>query len=263
MQTGLINCLMNLIAYLQLAYSPYTSSGSPATTVVFPQILAERSDSGELIVAIRSGQTLSLRKASVFQERLEVATLEENRTIFHYMNGSGMERNLYHDPQTGAAVMLTHGRGLRLVGILSATERIQPSPASEYHPRGSIKHEIMPLEQRKYDGDISSDARLKGADQYSRSTFFDPTNKTESKILEARSGSSPYPVIASCETRIAVDSAFFRSFRHNKKELVEYLAVLVAFTNLKFSTFLDTTLHFQMIVTGIVIFKAMLPNVCV
>ncbi|XP_075749056.1 venom metalloproteinase antarease-like TtrivMP_A isoform X3 [Rhipicephalus microplus] len=171
------------------------------------------------------------------------------------MNGSGMERNLYHDPQTGAAVMLKRARGLRLVGILSPTERIQPSPTSQYHPRGSIKHEILPLAQRKSDNEISLDARLEGLDQYSRSTKSDILNKTENKVLEARSRSSPYPVIATCETRIAVDSAFFRSFRYNKEELLEYLAVLVAFTNLKFSTFLDTTLRLQMIVTGVVIFQ--------
>ncbi|XP_075749055.1 venom metalloproteinase antarease-like TtrivMP_A isoform X2 [Rhipicephalus microplus] len=231
MQKGLVSSLLNLIAYLQLLYSPYTSLGSPVATVVFPEIIAERSDSGQLLVAIRSGQTLSLRKTSVFLKRLEVTTLEDNRRTFHYMNGSGMERNLYHDPQTGAAVMLKRARGLRLVGILSPTERIQPSPTSQYHPRGSIKHEILPLAQRKSDNEISLDARLEGLDQYSRSTKSDILNKTENKVLEARSRSSPYPVIATCETRIAVDSAFFRSFRYNKEELLEYLAVLVAFNS--------------------------------
>ncbi|KAL3229376.1 hypothetical protein MRX96_023680 [Rhipicephalus microplus] len=231
MQKGLVSSFLNLIAYLQLLYSPYTSLGSPVTTVVFPEIIAERSDSGQLLVAIRSGQTLTLRKASVFLERLEVATLEDNRRTFHYMNGSGMERNLYHDPQTGAAVMLKRARGLRLVGILSPTERIQPSPTSQYHPRGSIKHEILPLEQRKSDNEISLEARLEGLDQYSRSAKSDILNKTEDKVLEARSRSSPYPVIATCETRITVDSAFFRSFRYNKEELLEYLAVLVAFNS--------------------------------
>uniref|UniRef100_L7LTE8 Putative metalloprotease n=1 Tax=Rhipicephalus pulchellus TaxID=72859 RepID=L7LTE8_RHIPC len=253
MQKEFVSSLVNLIAYSQLLCSPYTSLGSPVTTVVFPRMLEERSDSGELIVAIRSGQTLALRKTSVFPERLEVATLEDNRTTFHYMNGSGMEKNLYHDPQAGAAVMVTRGRGLRLVGILSPTERIQPSPVSGYHPSGSIKHEILPLEQRKSDDDISLDTRLEGSDQYLRSTLSDLPNETETKVPEARSRPSPYPVIATCETRIAVDSEFFRSFRNDQRELVEYLAVLVAFTNSKFSTFLDTTLRFQMIVTGIVI----------
>ncbi|KAL1483756.1 hypothetical protein MTO96_032976, partial [Rhipicephalus appendiculatus] len=160
MQKRRVNKLMNLVACLQFLYSPYSSQGSPVTTVVFPRILEERSDNGELLVAIRSGQTLALRKASVFRERLEVATLEENMTTFHYMNGSGMERNLYHDPQTGAAVILTRGRGLRLVGILSPTERILPSLASGYHPRGSIKHDILPLKQRKPGVEISTEARL-------------------------------------------------------------------------------------------------------
>ncbi|KAL1471097.1 hypothetical protein MTO96_040102, partial [Rhipicephalus appendiculatus] len=162
---------------------------SPVTTVVFPRILEERSDSGELLVAIRSGQTLALRKASVFRERLEVATLEENMTTFHYMNGSGMERKLYHDPQTGAAVMLTRDRGLQLVGILSPTERIQPSPTSEYHSRGNIKHDILPLEQRKSDIDISTDVRLEGSD--SRFKVSDLPNKTETEELEERSATSP------------------------------------------------------------------------
>ncbi|KAL1475674.1 hypothetical protein MTO96_019231, partial [Rhipicephalus appendiculatus] len=92
-------------------------------------------------------------------------------------------------------------------------------------------------------------------DEDTRSTLSDPPNKTETKVLQERSGWSPYPVNATCETRIAVDSIFFRSFHDDKQELVEYLAVLVAFTNLKFRTFLDTILRFQMVVTGIVIFQ--------
>uniref|UniRef100_L7LTK9 Putative tick salivary metalloprotease n=1 Tax=Rhipicephalus pulchellus TaxID=72859 RepID=L7LTK9_RHIPC len=254
MQKGFVSRLMNLIASLQLLYSPHTSVGSPVTTVVFPRILEERSDSGELIVAIRFGHTLALRKASVFPERLEVATLEENRTTFHYMNGSGMERNLYHDPQAGAAVMLTQGRGLRLVGILSPTERIQPSLTAGYHPTGSIQHDVLPLEQRKSDGDISSDVLLEDNNEHANSTSSVPSNEAETRVLEARSGSSFYPLKATCETRIAVDSKYFQLFRYDKKKLVQYLAVLVAFTNLKFRTFQDNILQFQLVITGIVIF---------
>ncbi|XP_037518040.1 metalloproteinase-like [Rhipicephalus sanguineus] len=256
MQKRRVNDLVNLIVYLQLLYSPYTSMGSPVTTVVFPRILNERSDSGELLVAIRSGHTLALRKASVFRERLEVATLEEDRTTFHYMNGSGMERNLYHDPQTGAAVMLTRGRGLRLVGILSPTERIQPSPAAKYNATGSIQHDIQRLEQRTSDVDISSDVLLKDSNQYAKSLSSVPPNKTETQVPEARSGSSYYPLKATCETRIAVDSKYFQSFGRDKRKLVKYLAVLVAFTNLKFRTFHDYILQFQLLITGIVIFTS-------
>ncbi|XP_049524858.1 uncharacterized protein LOC119455604 [Dermacentor silvarum] len=232
-----------------------SQKGAPVTTVVVPRILEERSDSGELVVAIRAGWTLALRKASVLREQLEVTTLEQNKKTIHYMNGSRMEQNLYHDPQARAVVILTRSRGLRLVGILSPTERIQPSVAAGYGTRGSVKHEIWPIAQTNSYAENSSDVFREDTDGYPHSTLSEPSIQTARKVLEARSGASTYPLKATCETRIAVDSTYFASFRRNTRKLAQYMAVLVAFTNLKFRTFQENILHFQLSVTGIVIFS--------
>ncbi|XP_075549000.1 venom metalloproteinase antarease-like TtrivMP_A [Dermacentor variabilis] len=250
-----INDLIGLIASLQFLYSTYTSLGAPVPTVVVPRILEERSDSGELVVAIHAGWTLALRKVSVLREHLEVTTLEEHEKRVHYMNGSRLEQHLYHDPQARAAVILTRTGGLRLVGILSPTERIQPSAAAGYGTRGSVKHEILPIAHTDFDAENSSDAFREDTDGHPDSALPEPFIQTARKVPEARSGGSIYPVNATCETRIAVDSTYFASFRRDPRKLTQYMAVLVAFANLKFQTFQENIIHFQLSVTGIVIFS--------
>ncbi|XP_075550178.1 uncharacterized protein LOC142583575 [Dermacentor variabilis] len=178
-----VNGAIGLIACLQFLYSTYTSLGAPVPTVVVPRILEERSNSGELVVAIHAGWTLVLRKVSVLREHLEVTTLEEHEKRVHYMNGSRLEQHLYHDPQARAAVILTRTGGLRLVGILSPTERIRPSAAARYGTR--VKHDIFPIAQTDSDAENSSDVFREDVDGHPDSALSEPFIQTARKVPEA------------------------------------------------------------------------------
>ncbi|XP_072144461.1 uncharacterized protein [Dermacentor andersoni] len=98
--------------------------------------------------------------------------------------------------------------------------------------------------------------QMKDTGGHPDSALSEPFIPTARKVPEARSGGSTYPVKATCETRIAVDSTYFDSFRRDERKLAQYMAVLVAFANLKFLTFQENILSFQLSVTGIVIFSA-------
>ncbi|XP_049525007.1 uncharacterized protein LOC125946318 [Dermacentor silvarum] len=229
------------------------SLGSPVNSTVFPRVLEERSDGGEVLVAIRAGQTLTLRKASVLRKELEVTTFDQEKEVIHYMNGTRMEQDLYHDSQARAAVILTRSRGLRLVGILSPTERIQPSASRRFRLEGLVKHDIIPIVLNHSDVDMTSDVTLQDPGVDSNTPSSDTPEGVGSTVQNARPGENIYPIKAICETRILVDSTYFDAFGRNKERLVKYFAVHIAFANLKFRTFQDDILQMQLSVTGIAI----------
>ncbi|XP_077524400.1 venom metalloproteinase BumaMPs1-like isoform X2 [Amblyomma americanum] len=231
-----------------------TPQGAPVTAVVFPRVLEQRSDGGELLVAIRDNQTLRLRKASVLRRELDVTTFEGDKEVVHYMNGARIERDLYHDPEAHAVLVLTRGKRLRLFGIIGPTERIQPSPPTELHTGRGVKHEILRIVARDLNVKDTSGTIAQGTGAGLSMALTDKQTRAKNNP-EGRSGTGPYPINSTCETRIAVDSTFFNAFKAEKEELVQYIAVLIAFVNLKLQTFQDNILRLQVVVTGIIIYS--------
>lgn len=222
------------------------------TSIVFPRLLEERSGDGELLVAVRDNSTLTLRKASVLKEDFDVTTFEDGQQVLHRMNGRHMERNLYHDRERHAALMVTRHGGLRLTGILEGNSRIQPLDSTDADLASGIPHEIVPIEHKVADG--NSPVYFEGREEPELTLLHDIWGKHPTINFEKRSAGSLYPVKAACETRIAVDSTFFKSFRGTKQDVVEYFMVLVAFMNLKLESFESYILLIRVVVTGLVIF---------
>ncbi|KAL1448273.1 hypothetical protein MTO96_044108 [Rhipicephalus appendiculatus] len=203
-------CLMLLLPW-------YMLQGAPTKAVVFPRIVQERSDTGELAVAISPGRTLTLTKASVLHEKLEVTIFERDKEVVHYS------------------------------GILSPTERIEPSALNIFGEGGAMSHDILPLEAS------NANAEYEVVDP-SGDTDNDVSEEHLNEKPEPRSGGSPYAVNATCETCIAVDSTIWEAFESKKKKLARYFAVLVAFVNIKFMTLQSDIIQLQILVTRIMIF---------
>uniref|UniRef100_A0A023G7U8 Putative tick metalloprotease 1 n=1 Tax=Amblyomma triste TaxID=251400 RepID=A0A023G7U8_AMBTT len=225
-------------------------------SVVFPKLLEERSDSGELIVTIRDNMTLILMRTSVLHEDVLVTTFRDDEQLVHHMNGKRMEQHLYHDSSTMSVVILTRSSGLRLVGILGGTERIRPSAAVEVDAEGAVKHEVTPFDEISFGIRNTSKARIIGADIRSNAAFRDDSEKHVLRETEARSGESPYPVKVVCEALVIADSAFLRAFHGSKKDAVLYLAVLMAFANLKFATFASNIVKVEVLVKHLTFYSA-------
>ncbi|KAH6931021.1 hypothetical protein HPB50_021332 [Hyalomma asiaticum] len=122
-----------------------------------------------------------------------------------------------------------HDKKRRMVGILSPTERIQPSLSEMLDSKGPVEHDIIPIALTSFDAGDIANVDLEGTDLESNSMLSDTHNETGSMMLNARSGKSLYPVKGICETRIIVDSTYFSAFNRKKELLVKYLAVHVAF----------------------------------
>ncbi|XP_075748026.1 uncharacterized protein LOC119184072 [Rhipicephalus microplus] len=163
------------------------------------------------------------------REKLPLTTFEQDKEIIYYMNGSVVEQDIYCDPQALTSVSLTRYKGLRLVGILSPTEQIEPSAFEQDKTTGLVKHYIIPIMLQSSDNDKNMDSNSQGTDDGSNSTLSASRTKTGRADLTERSGESIYPVNGTCETRLVVDTAYFNAFHRNKERLVNYLAVLVAF----------------------------------
>ncbi|XP_077507709.1 venom metalloproteinase antarease TserMP_A-like isoform X2 [Amblyomma americanum] len=230
MRTQTRKKLVILFTYLTLFSSHCILEGVPSPALVFPRLLEERSDSGELIVAIRVNQTLTLTRTSVLHDDVVVTTYGQDEEFVHHMNGKRIQQHLYHDPSSGSVVRLTRIGGLRIVGILGRTERIQPSTTAEVDAEGIVKHEVIPFVENSFEEGNTPTARIKGADIRSNAAFLGSTDKHVLREPEGRSAESSYPVKVVCETLVAVDSAFLQAFSGRKQDVVDYVAILLAFS---------------------------------
>lgn len=243
-----------LVACLRLLSLPLSPNGAAPSSIVFPRLLEERSGDGELVVAVRDDTTLTLRKASVLKEDFDITTFERGHQVLHRMNGRSMERNLYHDPESHAALMVRRNGGLRLTGILEGHSRIQPLDSTGANLPSGIPHEIVPIENKATDG--NSPVYFEGREEPQLTLLHEVADKYQRINLEERSEGGLYPLNLTCETRFAVDATFMQAFKGSKTDVAEYFAVLAAFMNLKLQSFQSHIVILRLMVTGIVIFNS-------
>uniref|UniRef100_A0A0K8RDI2 Putative metalloprotease n=1 Tax=Ixodes ricinus TaxID=34613 RepID=A0A0K8RDI2_IXORI len=153
-----------------------------------------------------------------------------------------IEKNLYHDTQRGAAVIVSDTDGLRVEGMIGDRLRISPSNTAERSAAGHLAHEIFEIEIQSSEGiDISPEPPNGHLVSTSTSKHFDIT-----AMERARRG---IKVIITPEVHLLIDSALTKQF-NDTESIASYYAVFAAFLNLKFKT-LEEWLDVQLVITKI------------
>ncbi|CAN7993431.1 unnamed protein product, partial [Ixodes pacificus] len=214
------------------------------TEKVFPAIIEQRSSSGELTLRINRDLVLNLRKTSVFSDTFQLSSFHGDARLVRNVRAEAIEKNLYHDTERGAAVMVADTDGLRVEGMLGDRLRISPTNAAERNAGGNLAHEIYEIEIRHSEGNdmvlLPSNGDLASANLSQHSSpramerFYDP-------------------LIITPEVHLLVDSALAGRFE-NKESIASYYAIFAAFVNLKFKT-LEEWLDVQLVITKITIFS--------
>ncbi|CAN7995216.1 unnamed protein product [Ixodes hexagonus] len=201
-------------------------------------VLTERGSTDKILLKIHDNLVLTLEKSSVFSKISQSITRGENSNITHNMHASDIERNLYHDAERGAALMVNDDDGLRVEGTLGDTLRIRPSSVDERNSDGKLAHKIFEITPRQQGG-------KKGTSLRPFLTKHKNSNPICTSFLVVEIN---IPVRVSPEVHVVIDKAHSDRFQ-SRGELMEYLAIFIAAVNLKFTTLLYVDL--QLVVTKI------------
>uniref|UniRef100_A0A131XMR0 Putative tick salivary metalloprotease n=1 Tax=Hyalomma excavatum TaxID=257692 RepID=A0A131XMR0_9ACAR len=115
---------------------------------VYPVIIEERSEDGSLLLQIHDGLALSLTKVSVAAEALRLRSTLNSAIVDETVNGSEIQASLFEDKLHMATVSLTKtSDGVRVSGLLSPTESIQPASFEARPSSGSLPHIVQRIKQ--------------------------------------------------------------------------------------------------------------------
>ncbi|XP_075531812.1 venom metalloproteinase antarease-like TtrivMP_A isoform X2 [Dermacentor variabilis] len=121
--------------------------------LVYPELLQERSESGELVLRIKH-TTLHLKKSSVLADDLFVGTIVDGDTEYTLWNGTSLEENLYHDSAQQSSIMLYQDdQALKVEGIINPSWRIAPLLSIERSEDAPIPHTVYRVEETDHRND--------------------------------------------------------------------------------------------------------------
>ncbi|KAL1481435.1 hypothetical protein MTO96_034469 [Rhipicephalus appendiculatus] len=118
------------------------------THTVYPMIIEERTEEGTVVLHVHDGLSLSLTKAKVATEALRLRSRTDGSGIDQIINGTEIERTLFEDRQKMATVSLIKTpNGVRVTGLLSPTERIEPALSEARQASGSLPHIVRNIQR--------------------------------------------------------------------------------------------------------------------
>ncbi|CAN8022457.1 unnamed protein product, partial [Ixodes persulcatus] len=209
---------------------------------VFPTLIQERSSPGELTLRINRDLVLNLQRTSVFSDTFQFSSFDGDTMLTRNVRSEVIEKNLYHDTEHGAAVIVSDTDGLRVEGMIGDRLRISPSNTAERSAAGHLAHEIFEIEIQSSEGnDLSPEPPNGHLVSTNTSKHFDIT-----AMERARRG---IKVIITPEVHLLIDSALTKQF-NDTESIASYYAVFAAFLNLKFKT-LEEWLDVQLVITKI------------
>ncbi|XP_075728116.1 venom metalloproteinase antarease TserMP_A isoform X2 [Rhipicephalus microplus] len=120
-----------------------------AETRVYPRLIEGRADDGDLLLNIHTGLTLHLRKSSILARDFVLTSASGIETHSIILNGSQLERDLYHDTEQRSSIIVRRKEnGVEVRGILNDQLRITPAVLSQRSDEGLIPHDVFTVEER-------------------------------------------------------------------------------------------------------------------
>ncbi|KAL1430883.1 hypothetical protein MTO96_014738 [Rhipicephalus appendiculatus] len=132
-----------------------TSADPFKEDLVYPELLQERSESGELLLRIQD-TTLHLKKSSVLAHDLFLDTSDGDESEYTLWNGTSLEENLYHDSEHQSSIMLHQDDGaVKVEGMLSPSWRIAPLSSIERSEDAAVPHRIYRIADTDHRNDLA------------------------------------------------------------------------------------------------------------
>ncbi|XP_075531442.1 uncharacterized protein LOC142564351 isoform X4 [Dermacentor variabilis] len=205
--------------------------------LVYPKLLESRTHSSGLVLHVHPGLTLTLEKSSVLAKELYFASSTFKNTHRATLNGKELEKNLYHNNEHMASLVVKRVRGsVEVRGILSHQHGIAPVVAADNTISGDIPHRIFDVQERS---SSSFNAKNHNFTQ-KRDLSGDMTGSTEQQT-----GKQYQPKLFIVETCILTSTNYTRSF-NTTEELLMYLAATLNAVALRFSEMVCPTIKFQL-----------------
>ncbi|XP_029825988.2 zinc metalloproteinase/disintegrin-like [Ixodes scapularis] len=231
-----------IVLYCAIYHSQICNAGILKNRNIFPTLIEERSSAGELTLRINQDLVLNLRRTSVFSDTIQLSSFDGDTMLTRNVPSELIEKNLYHDTERGAAVMVSDTDGLRVEGIIGDRLRISSTNTAERNAAGHLAHRIFEIERQSSEGnDISPQPPNAHLLSTGASKNFDVT-----AMERAQSGTK---VIITPEVHLLIDSKLTKQF-NNTESIASYYAIFAAFVNLKFKT-LEEPLDVQLVIAKI------------
>uniref|UniRef100_A0A131YLK0 Reprolysin n=1 Tax=Rhipicephalus appendiculatus TaxID=34631 RepID=A0A131YLK0_RHIAP len=132
-----------------------TSADPFKEDLVYPELLQERSESGQLLLQIQD-TTLHLKKSSVLAHDLFLDTSDGDESEYTLWNGTSLEENLYHDSEHQSSIMLHQDDGaVKVEGMLSPSWRIAPLSSIERSEDAAVPHRIYRIADTDHRNDLA------------------------------------------------------------------------------------------------------------
>ncbi|XP_049274431.1 venom metalloproteinase antarease-like TtrivMP_A isoform X2 [Rhipicephalus sanguineus] len=203
--------------------------------IVYPRLLESRDQSGQLILHVHDGLTLTLEKSSVLAKDLQFVSSSYTDSYTEILNGKELEKNLYHDRthQSSLIVDQVPEGGVRVRGILTHNRRITPLDVSSRSAAGGGAHvveEISTPTQEEGGGEIIGSGEMDGCDPKDFGNRKINPNTTDKFVVEV------------C---IVTSTLYNHSFT-STKDLVEYMAALFNGVQLRYTDMTDPKIFLQL-----------------
>lgn len=208
----------------------------PDFDVVYPKLFESRGVKSEKVLHIREGLSLSLQKSSVLSENFVLTDYSGYNPVVTLMNGSVLERDLYHDKKKLAVVQVTEKDGtVEVRGILGEKLRILPLPFAARSEDGNMAHKVFEVES-------SADHRTDDI------VFPLPEARASPAVTIKPTGTKTIPELFLPELIVIAGYYLWSNFSTDQ-ELTVYVATTIAMANLRFSNAKQPRV--QLLLTGI------------